>query len=138
MYTRYINQTMLLTETKGCCKLFPKDFRACSQINAEEEFLCFPGTFPPCDVNNTNKNNSTVLSYISSNRPNDRDPNTLSVIDTCRRELFLSPPPQPGVGWDMAVAAVCQHASTQGIGMKSGRISLCPVETVKNLTQNRS
>lgn len=76
--------------------------------------------------------------YISSNRPNDRDPNTLSVIDTCRRELFLSPPPQPGVGWDMAVAAVCQHASTQGIGMKSGRISLCPVEMVKNLTQNRS
>lgn len=99
----------------------------------KKNFSAFQAPFPPCDINNTNKNNSRVH---TSNRLNDRDPNTLALWIQCRGELFLSALLQAGVGWEMA--AVCQHGSTQGIGMKSGRISLCPVETVKNLTQNRS
>lgn len=80
------------------------------------------------------KNSPTVH---TSSRLNDRDPDTLCTIDTCRGALFLSPLLQSGVRWDVAYVS-CQHDSTQGFGMKSGRISPCPVETVKNLTQNRS
>lgn len=47
VYSRLINRIMLLTDPKGYRKVFPKGFRACSQINAEEAFLCFSDTpFP--------------------------------------------------------------------------------------------
>lgn len=99
----------------------------------KKSFSAFQAPLPPCDINNTNKNNSRVH---TSNRLSDRDPNTLAQCVLCRGELFFSPLPQPAVGWD--VAAVCQRGCTQGTGMKSGRISLCPVETVKTSTQTRS
>lgn len=77
----------------------------------KKSFGAFQAPFPSCHINNTDKNHSR---YTSSGL-NDRDPNTLCTMDPCGEELFLSPLPQPGVGWD--VAAMAAH---KALGWKVG------------------
>lgn len=72
----------------------------------KKSFSAFQAPLPPCDINNTNKNNSRVH---TSNRLSDRDPNTLAQCVLCRGELFFSPLPQPAVGWDVAAVSAWLH-----------------------------